>query len=102
MQFYDLVYYATRVQDTSDTSAAQKTRLRHDWKAFTLITTWVKMYFHTPKLATCQMKKYKVHLILRINFRKCLFRKPKYVWKCTTKTQLCDGKSYIQKLYAKL
>ena len=58
----DLVYFTTRVLDTSDTSATQvrymfnpsntsATQVKHKCKILILITTQVKTYFHTHILA---------------------------------------------------
>ena len=72
----DLVYFATRLPDTSNTSAkrttrvghkrhecntstTQMTQVRHEWNILILITTQVKTYFHTPILAIWQIKDYK-------------------------------------------
>ena len=85
----DLVYFTTRVLDTSDTnatrttrvlhewdssdtnakrrhecytnhtSAIRTTRVRHEWKFLILITTRLKIYFHNPIVAIQQMKDYK-------------------------------------------
>ena len=66
--FIDLIYFTTRVPDTSDTtdtsvtqtigvrhegeksdiSATRTTQVRHEWKILILITTQVERYFHTP------------------------------------------------------
>ena len=58
-------------------------------------------YFHTPVLAIWQIKDYKErnNFILRTTFGKCLFPCQNACEKCPTKTEFCNGKSYIKKLY---
>ena len=98
---------ATRVlheRHVEDTSATRTTQVRHEWKFLILITAQVKKYFHTPIFTIWQVKDYKErnNFILRTNFCKCLIPMPKCVKKCTTKTELFNGKSYIKKLYTRL
>ena len=77
---------ATLVQrewDMSDTCATWTTWVRYRWKTLILITRLVKKHFHTPILATHQVKNYKErnNFILRNNIWKCLFPMPKCAWK---------------------
>ena len=100
---FDLVYFTTRVPDTSDTgdtsetratrvrheqhecdtSATRMTQVRHDWKILILIIALVKTYFHTPVFTIFHVKDYKDrnNLILRTTFWKSLVPMPKWVWK---------------------
>ena len=68
--FYnDLVYFTAQVQDTSDTSATQRTQVRQQCykndmsatpvKNFDFNTARVKTYFYTPFLTIWQMNFYK-------------------------------------------
>ena len=108
----DQVYFTTPVPETSDTSATRSTKVWHECytnvisptrvKFLILITTRVKIYFHTIILAIWKMKEEKNNFILRTTFWKCLVLIPKCVWKCTTKTEFCDEKSYIKNLYTRL
>ena len=86
---------------TSDTSATQTTELRHK---LILTSARVKTYFRTPILTIWQMKDHKErrNSILRNTFWKCLVTKKNAFEKCTTKTELCNGKSYIKKLYTQI
>ena len=73
----NLVYFTTRVPDTSDTNATRvrhKRHERHEWKTLVLITTQMKTYFHTPIFTIWQVKDYKErnNFILRTTFWKCL------------------------------
>ena len=97
----DLVFFATRVPDTNDMSAAQ---VRHEGKILILITARVKTYFRTPILAIRQMKNCREsrNFILRTTIYKCLVPTPKSFEKCTTKAELYNGESYIKKLYTRL
>ena len=54
----------------SDTSATRTTRVRHEWKILTLITTRVKTYFHALIVTIWQVKDYKErnNFILRCTF----------------------------------
>ena len=89
------------------TSATPMTRVRHDWKILILVTTQVKSYLHTRTFTICQVKDYKERndLILRrtiLLFGNALLPCQSASEKCTTKTDICNGKSYIKNLYAKL
>ena len=73
----NLVYFTTRVPDTSDTNATRvrhERHERHEWKTLVLITTQMKTYFHTPIFTIWQVKDYKErnNFILRTTFWKCL------------------------------
>ena len=98
---------ATRVQYEcckNDTSATRKTRVRHELKILIFITTQVKTYNHTAILAVWQIKDYRKrnNFILRTTFYKYNVPMPNAFEKCTTKTKLCNRKSYIKKLYLRL
>ena len=86
------------------TSATRATRVRHEWKLLILITRRVKTYFYTPIFTIWQVKDYKLrnNFILRTAFGNALFPCQNWFEKCTTKTELFNGKSYIKKLYARL
>ena len=73
-------------------------------KILILITARVKTYFRTPILAIRQMKNCREsrNFILRTTIYKCLVPTPKSFEKCTTKTELYNGESYIKKLYTRL
>ena len=81
-------------------SATRTTGVWHEWKILIFITTRVKTYFHTPILAIWQMKDYKErnNFILRTTCWTCLFPIPisNAFEKCTTKTELCNGKGSIK------
>ena len=95
--FSDLVCSTTRVRHKwleCNTSVIQvqyecymndlsATRVRYEWKNLILITTQMKIYFHTPILAIWQMKDYKERniFILRTTFWECLAPVPKCIWK---------------------
>ena len=85
---------------TNDTSA---TRL----KILILVTTRVKSYLHNPTFTICQGKDYKERndLILRrtiLSFGNALLPCQSASEKCSTKTDICNGKSYIKNLYTRL
>ena len=65
---------------------------RHECNTSATRSTRVKTYFHTLILTIWQIKDYKEgrNFILGTTFWKCLV-------KCTTKTELCNCKSYIKK-----
>ena len=106
----DLVYFASSTSDTNATRATQMEQecdinvtsarqvTRATWvrqecytnntnatwvRLLILITTQVKIYFHTPMWAIWEMKDYKErnNFILRTNFWKCPVSMPKYIWK---------------------
>ena len=75
---------ATRVKHERhecDTSTTRTTWVRHESEILILITTQVKTYFHTPILATWQMKDYKKRnsFILKTTVWKCLVPMPKCI-----------------------
>ena len=100
---------------TNDTSATLTTRLRHEfytndtslheWKILILITTWVKIYFHTFIFTIWQVENYKEKEQFHSKsyfFGNISFPCQNAFKKCTTKTKLFNGKSYIKKLYTRL
>ena len=89
----DLIYFTTRVLNTSDMiatrvrhegnkTATRTTRVRQKWKILILITTRVKIFFHTTMLTIWQMKDHKERnsFIPRTIFWRCLLSIPKYIW----------------------
>ena len=97
------------------------TRARHEWrecntnvigalhehtseKISILITTRLKRYFHIPIFFVWQVKDYKgeEQFILSTTFGNASFPCQNAFEKCTTKTRLCNGKSYIKNLYTRL
>ena len=86
--------WTTRVQQEShecNTSAARTTWLQHEWKTFILITT--KVVF--PYIFDIS------HIYYMANER--LQGGEKFVFeKCSTKTEFCNSKSCIKKLYTRL
>ena len=103
-------YELTRMvheQYKCETSATPMTRVRHDWKILILVTTRVKSYLHTRTFTICQVKDYKEtnDLILRrtiLSFGNALLPCQSASEKCSTKTDICNGKSYIKNLYTRL
>ena len=116
---------ATRVQhewDTNDTSAIQvrhqcytndtnETWVLHERhecgtseKSLILITARMKTNFHTLIFTIWQVKDYRErnNFIRSNNFRNASFPCQNVFEKCTTKTDLRRGRSYIKKLYTKL
>ena len=122
-----LIYNASarHEQHECNTSA---TRVRHEWhecyandtsvtrvlherrecdtseKILILITTWVKIYFDIPISTIWQVKDYKEkkNFILSTKFWNATFPSQNAFENCTTKTELCNGKSYIKSLYSTL
>ena len=99
--------------DTSNTSATRATQMRHECetsairvkKISILVTTRVKTYFHIPIFTIWKAKDYKErnNLILSTTFGNASFPGGQNSFeKCTTKTGLCNGESYIKKLYTRL
>ena len=74
--------------DASNTSATRTARLQHKRKALILLLTRVKTYFHTSMLAIYERK---------ITNR--VISMPNAFINCTTKSELCNGKSCFKKLY---
>ena len=91
-----------------NTSATRTTRVRHECdtseKLLILITARVKTYFHIHIFTIWQVKDYKErnNFILSITFRNASFPCQKEFEKCTTKIGICNGKSYIKRLYTRL
>ena len=125
MEIQDLVSFTTRVPDTSDTSATRATRIRHEFyttdmtatrvrheqhecdtseKILIFITARVKAYYHIPIFTIWQVKDCKElnSFILSTTFGNASFPCQNAFEKCTRKTGLCNGKSYIKKLYTRL
>ena len=69
-------------QHECHTSAAWKTRMRHEWKVLILITTGVKTFSHSyiSHRANQRLQGEK-QFHSRSTFWKCLVLMPKYVWK---------------------
>ena len=107
--YTDLVYFTTRVPDTSDNkSNTGATRVRHEQhecytndtsatqvKNFDFHNDTSETFFHTPLLAIQQMKEYKER-------NNALFLCQNAFEMCITKTELCNGKSYIKKSQIRL
>ena len=94
--------------DTSDTSATRALHKRHECdmgeKKLILITTRVKTCFRIPIFTIWQVKDHKErsNFILSTTFGNASFPCQNAFEKCTTKTRLCNGKSYIKNLYTRL
>ena len=107
--FLDLAYFATRVSDMSDTRA---TRVTHECNTNDTSATRVKNFdfdndtseniFSHPYINYIANERLQErnNFILRTIFWKCLVPMP--VEKCTRKTELYNGKSYIKKLNTRL
>ena len=69
-----------------------------------LIATWTKKYFYIPILTIWQVKDYKDrnNFTLSTVFGNASIPCQNAFENCTTKTELCNGKSYIKKLYTRL
>ena len=106
---------ATPVGYNCDTSATRMTLMKHECymndtsavrvkKKLILITARVKTNFHTPIFTIWQVKDYRErnNFTLSTNFGNASFPCQNEFEKCTTKTELCRGRSYIKKLYTKL
>ena len=98
-------------QHQCNRSAARTSWEWHEKKNLILIVTRAKTYFHLPKFTIWQIKDYKKrnNFIVKTVFWKCLVPITKFVWKVhqtlhplVYSTELCNGKSYIKKLYARL
>ena len=85
---------------TNDTSATFD--FDFDLILLILITTRVKIYFHIPIFTIWQVKDYKGrnNFVLSTTIRNASLPCQNEFEKCTTK--ICNGKSYIKKLYTKL
>ena len=102
---------ATRVrheQRKCDTIATRALHERHECdtseKKLILITARVKAYYHIPIFTMWQMKDYKVwnNFVLGTTSGNASFPSQNAFEKCTIKTGLFNGKSYIKKLYTRL
>ena len=73
-------------------------------KIIILINTQVKTYFHIPIFTIWQVKDYKErnNFILSATFGNPSSPYQNAFENCTTKTEICNGKSYIKKLYTRL
>ena len=96
-----------RVPDTSDTSATQPTgttRVRRDGKILTLITTRVKIFSH-PRISYMvnegqqgEEQFYSKNYLSEVASFPC----QNAFEKCTTKTELWNGKTYFKTLCTRL
>ena len=93
---------ATRVlhkRHECDTSADE----RQEWKILILITARVKTYFCSSTLATWEFKDGEEQFHFKNYFLKMLHSRAKMRLKSAPqKNELCNGKSYIKKLYTTL
>ena len=89
--------WTTWVWHKYNTSATRMIRVQHEWMLLILITTRVKIYFHIPIFTIWQVKNYKEwnNFIQYTTFGNVLFPCQNAFEKCTTKTELCNGKSCI-------
>ena len=91
---------------STDRCFSVQTVVKKDRKPFDFdnYTTPVKTYFHIPKFTIWQVKDFKErnNFILSTTFRSASFPFQNEFEKCTTKTRICNGKSYIKKLYTRL
>ena len=73
-------------------------------KILVLITIRVKTYFHIPTFTIWQVKDYneRNNFILSITFKNASFSCQNAFENRTAKTELCNGKNYIKKLFTKL
>ena len=91
-----------------NTSAAQVLHEQHECntseKILILMTARVETYFHILIFTIRQVKDYKErsNFILSTTFGNASFPCQNAFEKCTTKTGLCNCKSYIKKLYTRL
>ena len=93
--------WKTRVRHECYTNATSATRMKKFWF---LVTTRVKTYFHVPICTIWQVKdcKDRNNFILSTTFGKASFPCKSTFVKCTTKTEFCNGKSYVKTLYTTL
>ena len=86
-------------QHECDTSATRVKNFDFDNNIFS--HKKVKTYFHTATFTIWQVEDYKErnNFILRANFGNALFPCQNAFEKCTTKTELLNGKSYIKNLH---
>ena len=105
---YILFYNASarHVRHQCDTSETRAKRVRHESYTSDTNATRTKNFDfdnETNELAIWQMEDYKErnNFILRTTPWKCNVPIPKCVT-CSTETELCNGKSYIKKLYTRL
>ena len=102
---------ATQVQHecyTNDTSATRVLHERHDCDTsenFDFVTARVKTYFHT--LIFCYMASERLQGEEQFDSKNYFLKIVSFPCqntfkKCTTKTKLFNGKSYIKKLYSRL
>ena len=96
-------------------SLIYNTIARHEWhlcdtsatrvkKRLILITIRIKTCSHVPIFTILQVKDYKErnNFILSTTFRNASFPCQNEFGEGTTKTGICNGKSYIKKLYTRL
>ena len=94
--------------NTSETRAKQVLHERHECdtseKHLILITAPVKIYFHNHIFFIWQVKDYKErnNFILSTTFKNASFPYQNELEKCTTKSGISNGKSYIKKLCIRL
>ena len=102
--------------DTSDTSATRvrhERQVRHEWKIFDFDNCTSKNIFSHSSVYYMASERLQGEEQFHSKYYlwKCLIPVPKCVWlhqnafdcqNCTTKTEICNGKSYIKKLYASL
>ena len=91
---------------STDRCFSVQTVVKKDRKTFDFdnYTTPVKIYFHIPVFTIWQVKDFKErnNFILSTTFRSASFPFQNEFEKCTTKTGICNGKSYIKKLSTRL
>ena len=93
----------TQVQHKWGKSKTIAIRVRHKWKILNLRMARVKTCFHTSILTICQMKncRERSNFILRMPFVNDSFSCQNALEKSTTKAELCNGKSFVKKLYTR-
>ena len=97
------VTWVLHKQHECDTNETQATRVLHKryecdasaTRVENVVTTQVKIYFHTPTLAIIrQMKNYKERDYFILRTRKATLPCQNAFEKCIIKTELCNGKVY--------
>ena len=94
--------------ETSDTNVTRVTRLQHEWDTRDTSATQVRHECNTNDtniiLITTQVEDYKerYNFIVSTTFGNTSFPYQNAFEKRTTKTELCNSKSYIKKLYTRL
>ena len=107
------LFYNTQVSDTSDTSATRTVWVRRE--CYTNDTSAIRVkkfdfdnntseniYFSHPCISKWEITRKRTISFSELAFGNVSFPCQNAFEKCKTKTELCNGKSYIIKLYTRL